>query len=91
MSAEDRGLARLMLRFPKFRNRFERMQDDLRFRSVCGEYDQVWDVMSMWSHDDRCAMFSLEEYGRLAASIEKDAITMAEAASESRRHRPRGG
>ena len=88
MSAEERGLARLMLRFPEFRSRFARIHDDLR--SVCVEYDLVWEVMTNWSQDERCAMFSFDDYCLLAASIENDAITMAEADSESRSLRPSG-
>lgn len=86
MSAEDRGLARLQMRFPEFRDRFARMEDR-RFRGVCEEYDLVWEAMSQ---DEHCAMFSFDDYCLLAASIEHDAITMAEADSESRRHRPTG-
>ncbi|MGO4668421.1 hypothetical protein AB4118_19680 [Bosea sp. 2RAB26] len=78
MSAQERGLARLMLKIPAFRNRFARMQD-LRFRSVCEEYDLVWEVITQWSQDGRCAMFNFDDYRRLAASIESDAIAMAEA------------
>ena len=89
MSAEDRGLARLQMRFPEFRDRFARMEDR-RFRGVCEEYDLVWEAITKWSQDDHCAMFGLDDYRRLAASIEHDAITMAEANPESRWHRPTG-
>ncbi|WP_069883352.1 hypothetical protein [Bosea sp. BIWAKO-01] len=78
MLAQKRGLARLMLRLPEFRNRFVRMQD-LRFRGFCEEYDVVWEVITRWSQDTRCSMFSLDDYRRLATSIESDAIAMAEA------------
>ena len=78
MSAQERGLARLMLRLPAFRNRFGRMQV-LQFRSLCEEYDVVWEVITRWSQDQRCVMFSLDDYCRLATSIESDAIAMAEA------------
>ncbi len=81
MSAQERGLARLMLRIPALRNRFARMQD-LRFRSICEEYDLVWEVITQWSQDGRCAMFNFGDYCRLAASIESDAIAMAEAAPD---------
>ena len=86
MSAEDRGLARFQMRFPEFRDRFARMEDR-RFRGVCEEYDLVWEVITKWSQDEQCAMFSFDDYCLLAASIEMDAITMAEG-SETRRHRP---
>lgn len=52
---------------------------DLRFRGVCEEYDLVWEVITQWSQGKRCAMFSFDDYCRLAASIESDAIAMAEA------------
>ena len=50
--------------------------EDRRFRGVCEEYDLVWEAMSQ---DEHCAMFSFDDYCLLAASIEHDAITMAEA------------
>ncbi|GAU86231.1 hypothetical protein BIWAKO_06179 [Bosea sp. BIWAKO-01] len=55
---------------------------DLGFRSLCEEYDLVWEVITQWSQDGRCAMFDFDDYRRLAASIEGDAIAMAEAAPD---------
>src|SRR6478735_145198 len=81
MSAQERGLARLMLRLPAFRNRFARMQAP-RFRGVCEEYDVIWEVITHRSQDQRCAMFSFDDFCRLAVSIESDAIAMAEAVSD---------
>ncbi|UZF94833.1 hypothetical protein [Bosea sp. NBC_00550] len=78
MSAEERGLARFMIRFPEFRYRFAQMQDG-RFRGICEEYELVSEVITKWSQADHCAMFSLNDYCLLAASIEKDAMTMAKA------------
>jgi hypothetical protein len=78
MSAQERGLARLKLRIPAFRNRFARVQD-LQFRRVCEDYDIVWKVITQWSQDNRCAMFNFDDYCLLMASIESDAIAMAEA------------
>lgn len=83
ISAEERGLARLMLRCPESRDRFARM-DDKRFRSFCVEYDLVWEVIAHWA-EDNCGMFSFDDYCSLAASIEKDAITTAEADPRSSR------
>ena len=77
MSAQVRGLARLMLRFPELRNQFARLQGG-RFRGICEEYDLVWEMLTLWSPAARCAMFSLEDYRRLASSIEDDAVMMAE-------------
>ncbi|UZF92676.1 hypothetical protein [Bosea sp. NBC_00550] len=78
MSAQERGLARLMLRFPEFRQGFARLRGG-RFGGVCEEYDLVWEVISRWSQDEHCAMFRYGDYCLLAAAIERDAIAMAKA------------
>lgn len=81
MSAQERGLARLMLRFPEFRQGFARLRGG-RFAGICEEYDLVWEVISRWSQDEHCAMFRYGDYCLLASAIERDAIAMAEAVRE---------
>ncbi|UZF91275.1 hypothetical protein [Bosea sp. NBC_00550] len=78
MSAQERGLARLMLRFPEFRQGFARLRGG-RFGGVCEEYDLVWEVIGRWSQAEHCALFSFNDYCLLAAAIERDAIAMAKA------------
>lgn len=77
MSAQERGLARLMLRFPKLRERLAQMRD-IRLHTLCEEYDLVWEALMQASQSGRCAMFSAEDYRLLVSSIESDAVSIIE-------------
>ena len=74
---EERGLARLRLRFPDWRARFDLVSSQA-FLEICEAYELACVALDHWTKSDAPTSSAMvEEYKELVASLERDAQLLA--------------
>jgi hypothetical protein len=74
---EERGLARLILRLPDWRARFERVSSQA-FLEVCEAYELACVALDHWTKSDTpTSSAMIAEYKELVASLEREAQLLA--------------
>lgn len=79
---QERGRARLIMRVPSWRGRFERASNQ-SFLDVCEAYEEAWAALEQWSRWERPASSTMvAEYREIVASLELDAKLYATSSVE---------
>jgi hypothetical protein len=74
---QERGRARLKLRLPSWRARFERSSDQA-FLDVCEAYELAWMALEHWKNSDTpTSRAIITDYQEIIASLELDARLFA--------------
>lgn len=77
-----RGRARLIMRLPSWRARFERASSQ-SFLDVCEAYEEAWAALEKWSRSERPTSGTMvADYRELVASLELDAKRYATSSVE---------
>jgi hypothetical protein len=70
---QERGRARLIMRLPSWRARFERASSQ-SFLDVCEAYEEAWTALEKWSRSERpTSSTMIADYRELVTSLELDA------------------
>ncbi|SEG59585.1 hypothetical protein SAMN04488115_107205 [Bosea lathyri] len=82
MRIHERGRARLIMRLPSWRARFERSSSQ-SFLDVCEAYEQAWVALEQWSRSERPTSSTMvADYREIVASLELDAKLYATSSVE---------
>lgn len=84
MSDAD-GSEALVRRFPDHARSIRRLQaEDATFRAICEDYAEGLRALAYWLAADRCCQRRAEEYRRMVAELEDEALALLAACESSR-------
>jgi hypothetical protein len=70
----------LVRRFPDHAQRIRRLEaEDANFRAICEDYDDALRALEYWRAVDQSSRAKAEEYRRLVAELEEEALAALKA------------